>query len=89
MPLQIYLHFADDNEMFRDMIHIFLKFVAKDQIDNKSSLVQVMTSNRTGGKPLPEPTMTQFSDAYMPHYALRKLQDAIVYPFSKLQRLQH
>ena len=35
--------------------------------DHKPALVQVMALRRTGNKPLPEPIMTQFSDAYMRH----------------------
>ena len=36
-------------------------------IDNKSALVQVIAWRRTGDKPLPEPMMTKFIDAYMRH----------------------
>ena len=36
-------------------------------IDNKSALVQVMAWRWSGDKPLPEPRMTQFTDAYMRH----------------------
>ena len=39
-------------------IKVSLKFVPKGPIDNKSSLVQVMTWRRTGDKPLPEQRMT-------------------------------
>ena len=46
---------------------ILLKFVPKDPIDNKSALLQVMASRQTGDKPLPEPMLTQVSDAYMWH----------------------
>ena len=38
-----------------------------NEIDNKSALVQVMAWRRTGDKPLPEPILTQFIDAYMRH----------------------
>ena len=38
-------------------------------IDNKSTLVQVMAWRRTGDKLLPEPMLTQFTDAYMSHTA--------------------
>ena len=34
-------------------------------IDNKPALVQVMAWHRTGDKPLPEPMLTQSTDAYM------------------------
>ena len=54
-------------ENIRISIEISLKFVPKDLIDNKSALVQVMAWSRTGDKPLPEPIMTQFTDAYMRH----------------------
>ena len=55
------------NENDRIPIQISLKFVPKRPIDNKSALVQVMARRRTGDKPLPEPMMTQFTDAYMRH----------------------
>ena len=46
-----------------------LNFVSKGTIDNNSPLVQVMAWHRTGDKPLPEPMMTCFSDAYVRHSA--------------------
>ena len=55
------------NENFRISIKISLKFVPKGSIDNKSALVQVMVWRQTGDKPLPEPMMIQFTDAYMRH----------------------
>ena len=68
-------HFADDtfnrilmNEIFSISIPNSLKFVPKGPIDNKGALVQVMAWRRTGDKPLPEPMLTQFTDAYMQHY---------------------
>ena len=61
-------HFADDifkfifmNEEFCILICISL-FVHKGPINNKSALVRVI-----GGKPLPEPVLTQFTDVYMQH----------------------
>ena len=33
--------------------------------DHKPAMVQVMAWRRTGDKPLPEPMLTQFTDAYM------------------------
>ena len=48
-------------------IQVSLKFVPKDSIDNKSALVQVMACRLFGAKPLPEPMLTQFTDAYMRH----------------------
>ena len=53
------------NEIVCILIKISLKFVAKGSIDKKSELVQVMTWCWTGDKPLPEPMLTQFTDAYM------------------------
>ena len=46
-------------------IRISLKFVSKSPIDNISALVPVMAWRRTGYKALPEPMLTQFTDAYM------------------------
>ena len=55
------------NEKFLISIQISLKFVPKGQIDNKSALVQVIAWRRTGDKPLLEPMLTAFTDAYMRH----------------------
>ena len=55
------------NEIFCILIKISLKFVPKDLINNKSAMVQVMAWRRTGGKPLHEPMLTQFINAYMRH----------------------
>ena len=55
------------NEKARISIKISLKFVPKGPIDNESVLVQVMAWRRTGDKLLPEPMLTQFTDAYMRH----------------------
>ena len=46
---------------------ISLKYVPSP-IDNRPALFQVMAWCQTGNKPLPEPMMTQFIDAYMRHY---------------------
>ena len=46
-------------------IKISLKFVPKGPINNILALVQIMAWRRTGDKPLSEPMMTQFNDAYM------------------------
>ena len=55
------------NEKFYISIRISLKFVPKGEINNRPALVQVMDWCRTGDKPLPEPMLTQFMDAYMWH----------------------
>ena len=55
------------NENYRIPIQISLKHVPMSPIDNKPALVQVMAWRRTGDKPLPEPMITQFINAYMRH----------------------
>ena len=55
------------NENDRITIEISLKFVPMSPIYNKPALVQVRAWRRTGDKPLPEPMLTQFTDAYMRH----------------------
>ena len=56
------------NENDRIPIQISLKFVVpRGPIDNKPALVHVMAWRRTGDKPLPEPMLTPFSDAYLLH----------------------
>ena len=47
------------------LIRIPLKFVRKGPIDNMPALVQVMAWHRADNKPLSEPMMTQFIDAYV------------------------
>ena len=49
------------------MIQISLKFVPRSPIDNNPALVEVMAWRWTGDKPLHEPMMTQFTDAYVLH----------------------
>ena len=55
------------NENSRIPIQISLKYVPRSPIGNKSALIQVMAGRRTGDKPLPEPMVAQFIDAYMRH----------------------
>ena len=55
------------NENGRILIQISLKLVPRSHIDNKPALVQVMAWHRIGDKPLSEPLLTQFTDAYMQH----------------------
>ena len=55
------------NENYRILIGISLKSIPMSPIDNKPALVQVMAWRRTGDKPLSEPMLTQFTDAYMLH----------------------
>ena len=55
------------NENDRIPLRISLKFVPRSPIHNKLALVQVMTWRRTGDKPLSEPMLTRFANAYMGH----------------------
>ena len=55
------------NENDKIPIQVSLKLVCKSPIDNKPALVQVMAWRWIGDKPLPEPMLTQFTDAYMRH----------------------
>ena len=54
-------------KMIEFQFEMSLKLVPNSPIDNKLALVQAMAWRRTGDKPLPEPMMTQFIDAYMRH----------------------
>ena len=67
-------HFADDvfkcnflNENVWILTKISLQFVPKGPFNNIPALVQIMARRWTGDRPLSEPMMTQFNDAYM-HY---------------------
>ena len=75
-PRQNGRNFADEifkciflNENVWISINISLKFVPKGLINNIPALVQIMAWRRTGVKPLSEPMVTQFNDAYMRHSA--------------------
>ena len=48
-------------------LKISLKFVPRSPINHNPALVQVMAWRRTGTKPLPEPMLSQLTDAYMRH----------------------
>ena len=48
-------------------IQISLILFPRSPIDNKPALVPVMAWRWIGDKPLPEPMMAQFTDAYMRH----------------------
>ena len=67
-------HFADEilrcifvNGKACIVIKTSLKSVRKGPIDNNSALVQIMAWRRIGDKPLFEPMLTRFTDAYMRH----------------------
>ena len=55
------------NENDEKPIQILLKSLPRSPIDNTTAVAQVMAWSRTGDKTLPEPMMTQFTDAYMRH----------------------
>ena len=68
-PGQNGCHFADDifnfifmNEKLCILIRISLKFAPKGPVDNKSALVQAWC--RTDDKPLCEPMLAEFTNAY-------------------------
>ena len=70
-----WMHFHEQKVLF--LIPLSLKFVPNVPIDNKSALVQVMVWRQIGDKPLSEPILTQFTDAYMrslvwQHYTLAR-----------------
>ena len=75
-PRQNGRRFPDDifkciflNENAWISLKISLKFVPKVRIDNIPALVQIMAWHRPGDKPLSEPMMAQFNEAYMRHSA--------------------
>ena len=75
-PRQNGWHFPGDifkcilfNENVRVLNKISLKFANKGLLDNNTALVQIMAWHRTGNKPLSEPIMASFDDAYMHHLA--------------------
>ena len=75
-PRQDGCHFTDDifkriflNENVWISIDISLKFIPKGPIDNVPVLVQIMAWHQPDDKPLSEPMMVWFTDAYMHHSA--------------------
>ena len=52
-------------EKFFILIQISLKFVPKGPINNIPALVQIMAWPQPGDKPLSEPMLMQFPDAYV------------------------
>ena len=75
-PRQDGRHFPDDifkciflNENIWISKNGSMKFVPKGRINNIPALVQIMAWRRSGDKPLSEPMMMKFTDAYMRHSA--------------------
>ena len=58
--------FINDNFVFRFEFHCRLSL--RFHLTTGQDFVQVMAWRQTGAKPLPEPTLTQFIDAYLRHY---------------------
>ena len=68
-------HFTEDicrcifvNEKSCILIKISMKFAPNGPIDNNPALVQILAWHRVGDKPLSEPMLIRFTDAYMRHY---------------------
>ena len=59
----IYIYYEND----RIPVRISLKFVPRSPIANKPELGQVIAWRLFGAKPLSEPMLTRFTDAYMRH----------------------
>ena len=75
-PRQNGCHFPDDifkcilvNGSVWISLKLSLKFVPKIQINDIPGLVQIMAWRRPGDKPLSEPMMVKFINAYMRHSA--------------------
>ena len=60
-------HFINENCCI--LIKISLKFVPKGPINNIPAFVQIMVWRQSGDKPLSEPMMVLFNEAYMRHSA--------------------
>ena len=50
-----------------DVDKYFTKFVPYGQINNIPALVQIMAWRHPGDKPLSEPVLTRFTDAFVRH----------------------
>ena len=59
------------NEKFYILIKFPLNLAFKTAIDKKQALVYIMAWHPIGDKPLSEPMLTRFTDAYMPHQGRR------------------
>ena len=78
-------HFADDmfkriflNENIWTSNKMSLKYVPWVLIDSMTALVQIMAWCRPGDKPLSEPMLTQFIDAYIRHYGGNELRHTVL-----------
>ena len=63
----IFLRWIFMNEKFYILMKISLKFVPKVPINNNPALALIMAWRRMGDKPLSEPMLNWFADAYMQH----------------------
>ena len=55
------------NENVSVFIKISLELVPNGPVDNNPALVQIMDWRRIGDKPLSQPMLTRYTDAYMRH----------------------
>ena len=67
IPQTIFSNAFISNEDIFTSIKISLKFIPKDPINDKSSLVQMMVWHRAGDRSLSEPMMTWLIEAYACH----------------------
>ena len=68
------------------LIEISLKLVSKGSVDNTPALVLIMAWRRIGDKPLSEPVLIQFTDAYMRHLGGDELIRA---PYTRIVVIWH
>ena len=61
------------------LIEISLNFVPKGPIHNNPAFIQIMAWRRIGDKPLSEPMLTRFIDAYMRHWTWSILCQVMAY----------
>ena len=54
-------------------IKISLQFVTRGPLNNIPAFVQIMARRRSGDKPISEPMMAKFNEAYMSHSAIIEL----------------
>ena len=70
------------NEKFRILIKLSLKFVPKGPIESNPALVHIMICRLFGAKPLSEPMLIRFTDAYMQHQGRWVLKRIISFHFN-------
>ena len=76
--------FLNENCCFA--IHISLKCIPQGPTDNKSALVQIMASHRTGDKPLTKPMTAYLSDSYIVSLSHNKLTHWVRYKITVISQ---